>query len=405
MQLPLALSHPDNLLHLTAFSLSLFLSSTISFAPLTLLLATLLVYVQHTIHRKDARMRLALLWGSLSIGISVAHIFPSIHALSSPAVSIIVLAALSSITPLVALSTVIVDTLLTPRLFPSSWSQITVFPTIWATTWFIVSKVSFVGRLMSWSPTVGFAVYAWIPQWAGPIGIDWVTAAWAVIIVHTFNGRFGTSEPSTASLVDHPLPQDVVPHKEPKPTNFRSVMVLGTILTALALPSFILSDLPLPTISPETTPFDVGCILPNSRHLNRAPSLDDFIVESRKWISKADILLWPEGAVRFEDADARNKMLEKIGQDVPGHLIGVGFEEFDSSETNAHGRRRTGLALIRGDQSSGTTDVRMMYYKRHLVPSTPPIHLFFLLIFSCSFSQLPNRSPSLIPKNHRAYTR
>jgi hypothetical protein len=357
-----------DLLITLAFGLSFFLSTTIELVPLILLLSTLLCYVPHLLElpRPDALSRFAVLWGSLSSGLTVAHILPSIHALSTPSASVVSLAVVSAVTTLFALAPLFVNAKFGPNI-QLPWSKVTAFPSLWALTWYGVSHLTLVGRLTSWSPTSGLDGYRWLGPFAGPVGFDWIAAAWAVVIAHALQPLFVDNAAQPDLLIDHELAED---ETGPRNTRSISVYVLGAILTVLVLPAFILPSLPLPTYSPDTTPFGVGCILPVTSHLGRAPSLKDFISESRKFVTMTDVLLWPEGAVRFEDADARNTGLQKIGEALPGHLVGVGFEEFDSTNPDVRGRRRTGLALIhREGKPNSTTQVELIYYKRHLVPS------------------------------------
>jgi hypothetical protein len=352
-------AHPEYIILPGIFALSLTLSPTVPTVPLIVLLSVLLNYVDHILKtpRQAALFQFGLLWTSLSLGITVAHILPSIHALSSPAASVAVLTLLSSFTSFITLSTVVLNDRLSPRI--PSWPQITLFPTIWAFAWFTVSQISFVGRLLTWSSTSGLPGYTWLAQFVGPVGFDWITAAWAVVIAHATKSYFPIQREE--SLIELHQPVNNVKHTVPY-----SASTLFAILTALAIPSLLFTDLPLPPYSSETTPFGVGCVLPTKPH----PSLDDFIAESRTMLSMSDILLWPEGAVMFDHSDARRAGLEKIGDALRGHLVGVGFEEFDDRDGNVR-RRRTGLALIHRDGTpNATTEVKMLYYKRHLVPST-----------------------------------
>src|ERR1700722_4807947 len=119
------------------FPLSLLLSTTVSFIPLVILLSTLLLYVPHLLSNKSSRfIHLLYLWLSLSLGVTIAHILPSLHALSTPITSIIVLFLLSSITAVIALLPVFLHAQSSAHA-PSSWSQLTLFPTFWVLIWYL----------------------------------------------------------------------------------------------------------------------------------------------------------------------------------------------------------------------------------------------------------------------------
>jgi hypothetical protein len=268
-----------------------------------------------------------------------------------------VLVAGSIVTTLIAFLPVVLATI-RPG---SPYSQIFLFPAMWATAWYVVSYLSPVGRLATWSPVLGLESYNWMAKYTGPVGYDWVVAAWAVVCSQTVKMLLHRTdtEDENSTLIDHELPDEEVTRAPPLA---RKVLILVTILAALTLPSFVLNNLPLPpSTSDTTTALTVGCVLPPS---SRQHTLDDFITESKK-LTKAKILLWPEGAVRFDSSEARDAGLERVRKEVRGPYVGVAFEEFVSDEASGRaGRRRTGVALV----SSNSHQTHMTYYKRHLVP-------------------------------------
>lgn len=87
----------------TAGLLAVFLDATPSFVPVVLVLSTLLIYSQIISRREHAVSRFILLWISLTVGLSVAHIGPSLHALSTTATSVVFLFVASATTSFIAL--------------------------------------------------------------------------------------------------------------------------------------------------------------------------------------------------------------------------------------------------------------------------------------------------------------
>jgi hypothetical protein len=212
--------------------------------------------------------------------------------------------------------------------------------------------------------------YNWMLQWVGPAGYDWVVCAWAVVCSTAIGIWFMGSEGDE-------LRGDVSENGTMPWPNSRNVLIASFCLAVLTIPSFILDDLPLPVIS---TPFSVGCILPAfQRYKHHDPTLDDFITESKKLTSSANILLWPEGAVQFRNESERDAALDRVRSEVTGSHVGVSFEELvsDPSDTSGHTPlKRTGVALV----SRSSSEVHLLYYKRHLVPSK--LQSFVSLMFT-----------------------
>jgi len=138
--------------------------------------------------------------------------------------------------------------------------------------------------------------------------------------------------------------------------------------------------LPLPSHSPNTTPLGVACILPPP---SSSSQLDRFLKETSQYTNKAKIILWPEGAVTFENETVREKAFDAVKEMAYNQKawIGVSFEErLGAGEGRRDGLHRNGLALIGPDNK-----VEMTYYKRRLVPiaesysfitdgEVPPVH-------------------------------
>ncbi|KAF7347627.1 Apolipo n-acyltransferase [Mycena venus] len=190
----------------------------------------------------------------------------------------------------------------------------------------------------------GTQAYQWLAPVTGPAGIDWVTAAWAVVISQRIGVWYmGSTE------------EDEIPTTMSQRRTSRSAgtWILALILAALTIPSFILSGSPLPVVSSETvSSFNVGCVLP-TQFKDNTPSINDYIDASVALSSKVSgtkLLLWPEARFRTRPFI------------IMGHTGGVSFEE---TIIDAGGRTisRMGMALISGE---GVHEP--IYYKRFLVP-------------------------------------
>lgn len=144
--------------------------------------------------------------------------------------------------------------------------------------------------------------------------------------------------------------------------------VLSVFLVALALPSYMVDNMPLSPISSENLSITVGCVLPSPVQ-GQPPQLEHFISES-KTLVESKVLIWPEGAVHFNSEKDRNDTLAHIRSEVfkskANAWIGVSFEETLKLQTSDERyKNRNGFVLM-----SNTSEDHIYYYKRNLVPST-----------------------------------
>jgi apolipoprotein N-acyltransferase len=172
--------------------------------------------------------------------------------------------------------------------------------------------------------------------------------------------------------------EDSLPHdNQPRRQQFRfQVGILALCLTFATIPSFLIPQFPLLVSDINvSTALTVGCVLPPfQRYKHHVLTLDDFIKESEKIRSLARVILWPEGAVLFNNASERDEGLELVRKRLPGTHTGVSFEEVVDDPRDSTGRtsiRRTGIAVV----SQGSSDPHI-YYKRHLVPLAESFSLF-----------------------------
>lgn len=361
-----------------------------SFIPLIALLTTILVCTKpHNFQRYTAQ------WFTLTLSITLSHSGASINALSTPSISVIVLSMLSSISALVAL---------TPIYLTHVWSQklpnyrFLIFPTLWTLTWSFVSRLQPIGRLLTWTPLAGISSYEWILPILGLPGLDFICALWASTISEYVYGLLDDKSSENEVL----LP-DLMPSASDSPTKanpYRRLLPSLTFLLALTLPSFYTNSLPLPphSDSGRYTPLGVACILPSPT--SSSSQLKHFIDETKKYVARSKIMLWPEGAVTFESEAEKKSAISEIREEVFHNgqqpvWVGVSFLErvgVDEKKGVRDGQYRNGMMLV------GQEGVEFTYYKRHLVPSNVfPIatDYFFTdtLAVAESFSQLSSSVP------------
>ncbi|TFK36903.1 hypothetical protein BDQ12DRAFT_667433 [Crucibulum laeve] len=350
--------------------LSLVLSSfamqpTSALTPTILTLSGLLVYSRILFPSQRTKWHIALLWGALTVGTALPNITASLHALSSVTESLLALILLS-------VGILYIDTKASTRL-ESSWSQILLFPALWATLWVMVSYLSPLGRLSTWSPLVGNHAHNWMVPFLGVESVDWAAAAWAVVVAQAIGAWYIGNVDDEESLI----PDNTTPRQQTiRITQARSALMLGILLTILAVPSFFLDSLPLPVTSAKTTPLGVACVLPTfQRYRHYIPTLKDYLDETKKVTNVAKVILWPEGAVTFNSEAERDEALTQVKESLQNHVyVGVSFEETFrdvNDPTGWTGSKRAGLALV----SNSSDSPHLVYYKRHLVPITESFSL------------------------------
>lgn len=358
------------------------LGPTPGMIPIILSLSILLVYsrilfptfAQHTVRHT------ATLWASLTIGGSIPRFTASIHALSQPSVSIISLFFLSGITSILSIGVLYLENKAGSR-YRSDSVNLFLFPAIWATFWTTFAYLSPLGMLSTWSPVEGIGAYDWLVPFLGQESLNWVAAAWAVVVSQTLMSLYMGSKNDEESVPGPLISADPVNdhHRDielngassvqSSMTGKNKIVLLAVGLVLLTIPSYLINSLPLPIDNVDkVTPLVVGCALPKfDIYKHHEPLLDDFVEESKKLDSAANFILWPEGAVRFNSETERNDALAEVRRQVRHAYVGVAFEEtLDDPEDpkNHKGIRRTAIAIV----SNKSTTPHLLYYKRHLVP-------------------------------------
>ncbi|KAI0034133.1 hypothetical protein K488DRAFT_46089 [Vararia minispora EC-137] len=299
-------------------------------------------------------------------------------AVSSPAAAVFTTAFLSGVSSITSILIIYLDIYGTRIRTP--WARITLFPAIWATAWQLVARFSPVGHLMTWTPTQGIDAYVWMRPYFGPWGVNWIVGSLAVIVtdvvgtwfigtdsVSAVTDTMGQAVPDADLLGLHDSPEYVVVEQYTVRRGGGHILSLTTIVLALGIPSYFFKPTPLPTHPESSTALVAGCMLPPPpRQGDPSSTFDRFLSETKHHVSdaKVDILLWPEGAVRFDNADDRLKKLEMVQNVTGGSFVGVTFEEPAPEDVPGHrpGTRRNGMALV------GPHGVVFEYYKRNLVP-------------------------------------
>jgi len=315
-------------------------------------------------------------WAASTLGAMISHTRAASNALQGSVVSTVVLAGISAAVSAIPVAVVYFDTHFTKG-HRYSWSQLAAFPAYWASTWGLISMLTPVGRLLAWSPVTALGPYAWVSSCLGPWGVDFVVAAWSVVLTEAVAAPLSQLVLSMQDP-DHPRTvEPIVPYtdnpgepiaKDHSPLWHKSAFTLS--LLALMVPSLWTATIPNPTYTDITTPFTLGCVLPQTHlphHVHHSPTLEDYIAETRK-VTGAKLVLWPEGAIKFNNEAHRNKTFNEIAarllKNQTGFHVGIGFEEDAPESWNKRASRRNGFALLVDDK------VALHYYKRRLVPST-----------------------------------
>lgn len=361
------------------------LTPTPPLIPVALLIAIVRLSAWTFAPRQGGYTKGALQALAIAAASGAAHLAPGLDATSTPQAAFVVLATIALGASAFAVALVFAGVRF-GRAGASHWTRLTVFPALWASGWASMAQVTGVGQLVTWSPVTGQGPYVWMRHLFGQWGVDWVTAAWAVVISEVL-GDWLMDAPhhdedalvdTDPLLVDHPHPEyGTVPHSSSKASTplsrSRSLLVLTSLLLLLMLPSYTSPQTPLPYVaSDDITNLRVACALPTPCSGN--PTLDDYIYETKQLQAYANIILWPESAVRFESPAERDAAFAAI-QNKSGatnkKLIGVSFEEYVPAEAVGQpGHRYNGFALL---PLNGTPV--MTYYKRNLVPITESFSL------------------------------
>ena len=313
-------------------------------------------------------------WVASTIGAAMSHTRAASDALKVSVLSAIILVVLSAVTSAIPIAAIYIDAQYIGKNHRYSWSRLAAFPALWASTWGVISILTPAGRLLTWSPVTGLGPYAWISPYLGPWGIDFIVAAWSVVLVEfiAIPRALLKRDPEDPRNVENVTPYADDPEEVASRdrSTFYHKSAFTVFLLALVLPSLWTPSITNPTYTSTTTPFTLGCALPQT-HLPhtkkpRSPTLDDYIKETRKMTS-AKLVLWPEGAIKFETEEHRNETLwtifDKLLKDHKGFHLGVGFEENYPGSRNKRASTRNGFALLVDDR------IALQYYKRNLVPS------------------------------------
>ena len=386
----LFVTHPSPLHLATAFVIALFtLGPQTSFIPLILLLATLRLYAIAIVNRPNLIRRSVVASLLLGVASGLANIHGALTGTSSPTAATIALVCLTTVTSAFVFAFVLSDAYLRTRM-QTHWTQLMLFPTIWSTAVYIVSDLNALGYLVAWSPVQGIDAYNWVLPVLGPTFIDWLVGAWAVVASevtskwimgpttyrHNSNGLVHTGQLVEIDSQDLANGSAATPHSRKR----RPLLYVCTILVVMVIPSYMTPAFPLPSHSPSTVPLSLACALPTSSSEGRLPNIADFLEETRKLDSTANVILWPEGSVFFETEAEKQYVVDAIKVMPSLAAVGVSFEEYlPANQTTRPGLKRNGFMLVTRD------GVKLEYFKRHLVPCE---HISLSRRFSHSDSDL-----------------
>jgi len=327
--------------------------------PVILNLSVLHIYTPF-VFRPDEPNRL-LKVGALALAVSIGSMLCRIHAsleaLSSKTQSLFVLLLLSLTLSSISLGALWASMKLSTRFC----SQLLLFPSLWATVWWAVSYISPVGYLSTWNVGDNADAYNWVIHYLGPAGKNWIIGAWAVFLSQTIAAWFMGHGFEVNDELEVVQSNDI---------NSRNRKFLGAFLFLLTIPSFLVDPLPLPIYEiDKASPVTVGCVIPPYRQYKKHhPSLEEYITESNKLRSLgAKIILWPEGAVVFNNPKEKEDAFSAIRKKITGPYVGVSFEETINDPNDPAGQAaisRTGIAVI----SQHSNEPHLIYHKRNLVP-------------------------------------
>ncbi|TFK30839.1 hypothetical protein FA15DRAFT_751836 [Coprinopsis marcescibilis] len=360
------------LITVSAILTSFALSTTATIVPGLLALAAFHLCARCILPSIHAKRNIILFILAIAAGSAVPNLSASREALDTRALSLLLLTGLSSLTSAIVVGVLYVDWRFS-RVYPERASLL-FFPALWTTTWRTVAYFSPVGHLLTWTRPNTVEGYRWLLPIVGPLGQDWIMAAWAVVLSQVLQTWYMGPEPIDDESCEELATPSTFRRAQDHPSSSTKMLAAG--LVGLLIPSFFLNTQPLPVSDIETTtPLTVGCILPTfQRYKHHAPTLDDYITETAKYHSSARLLLWPEGAVSFDSDSERDAAFDLIRSSITGSYVGVSFEQYTTDPDDPRGHKaykRTGLAVIHKDSPKPY----LTYYKRHLVPIAESYHL------------------------------
>ncbi|CUA77549.1 hypothetical protein RSOLAG22IIIB_02564 [Rhizoctonia solani] len=332
-----------------------------AFVPLIILLSVLINYARATIKRPEFTHRFAALLTALTMGTVFAYSGSTKSALSTWVLSESLLLVAALIFSFFSLIPILVFAYF--RSYVGSQyplSGILLFPVLWATTWSLVVHVSPIGQP----------------------GLDYITGLWAIVLAEYAGGwlmgaearrlipdgaspnvDFLTSINQETEAIDIDHQADQPNHQRHNPTHF----VVGILLLGI-IPSYFTPILPPPTHSNDTTELVVSCVHPAVKIPGTQPSFENYLDETRTQSSRAKVVLWPEGAVRFSSDEQKKLAFNKVSNlaNQQKAWIGVGYEQTFQDRDEYDGLQRVrghnGLAIFGPDVQP------VVYVKQKLVP-------------------------------------
>ena len=331
-----------------------------SFVPLVLLLATLRLYIISVIKTVNASFKISLSIICLAAATTLANIGFSLNAISGfPKPSaVLLLFVFTCFSSFLIVASILLENFIHPG-STNQWSKFVLFPMVWTTVMLFASAFSPLGYIATWTPVLGASAYTWTRPYLGPSGIDWAVGGWASVISELV-GTWIMSSEEQPILISTNEDEISTPPGRTKKSSY--LLIITGFLTIATLPSYFVSSFPTPTNSEDTIPLPLACIHPYLEDTDRLPSFDEYLEETMRHTSLAKVVLWPEGAVRFESESSKQEAINKVAHNAAGSVIGVSFYERMNDTTAQSDKYRNGIMLI--DRNG----VQLEYFKRHLVP-------------------------------------
>lgn len=395
------------------------LAPATSWLPLSAFVASLVSLI--VVLQKSSGNRAIFVIGAIglqALGTSLARLGPSVEALSTPAISLLLLFAGSAAS--IALSWIPLYLWVLVASWPGSpLAKVMLFPAIWATSQTVASHFSPLGRLMVWTPIHGIDNFRWLLPIFGVSVLDWVVGLAVILIIQVAESANWIPPTLTksyeihktaltvpyhdgSSLLEWPdeevIPRDSldaqIAHSDdtqlPESTShldgpsvrprwnraglsFRLESILTAALLAFLVTPPIIAPLafnvyPVAPQEPGLTPVSIACIMPTINPSTSSKNIHEiYHAETKQYASRAAIHVWPESAVRFDTQRERADYLEqlRVVAATSGIWIAVGFDDFAPRQDthSREGMRRNGIVLV------GRNGPEFEYLKQNLVPS------------------------------------
>ncbi|KAH7106705.1 hypothetical protein BKA62DRAFT_213139 [Auriculariales sp. MPI-PUGE-AT-0066] len=338
------------------------LSTNPSFVPVVLVLSCILVAAHDAaLTSNDNTSAIILIhWLAVSVGGTLARLGPSWSALSTPWASLALSFVGIALHAAIAIGAARLSWwMASPALHLPSWTQLVAFPAIWTVIEMGLSQTP-VGRLLTWTPMSGYHAYTWTLPFVGVSAIDWLAGAWAVALSHGLIASQDVNEPYS----DEDDADDRAGHVQ-KSSSSKHLPLLVVLLAVLAAPLYVYSPSHAVDYGAEATLVPVACILPPA---SDATALSRYLDESKKFVSTARLLVWPEAAVTVSTREEKDHLFHQVR--------GILNSQHYTWVAVSYLERVSGMEKFKNTLSILSHDAILdfNYTKQHLVPLVESYH-------------------------------